>query len=889
MRSEFNQYTTNYISGVMSLRMPQKESLEILEDIVNSTNPTKNMDLHPALEIVHSKYPICSNFERNFMSLTFALATGVGKTRLMGAFIAYLYTNHNIKNFFVVAPNTTIYDKLKSDLSDGNSDKYVFKGLGCFKDNPPEIIKDDDYRDRSMPLFTNSARIFIFNIDKFNREETNMRRVIETIGDSFYQYLSSLDDLVLIMDESHHYRAARGLEALNALNPLLGLELTATPFVTNGSRQTPFKNVVYDYPIAKAIAAGYVRTPYAMTRANFESFNFGDEQLDKLMLTDGINYHERIKLELRQYAINNSTPYVTIPKVKPFVLIVCKDTNHATTIHNYICSDEFKDGYYKDKTIMIHSRQARTESDENTRLLLAVEDPENPVEIVIHVNKLKEGWDVNNLYTIIPLRTATSKILREQMVGRGLRLPYGKRTGEKYIDAVMLTAHDKFDDIVNDAEQEDSIFKRENLIKVEEINAPKSVYAQLALNLDPDTNLENAYQYTNIPESEETDNLIKTADNMLQQEVIKHINSSPGHTVSPSDEHCIVAAVAEKLAKSEDLAVTFSRNENPFTEWMVERTREVSHATREKFIPIPEIRYTEMGAEECYFKDFDIDMTDFNHVPVENEVLIQRLGNQRDREIVEGDRIDFEACNPLTAIIDELKEKPEVNYEKDSKLLIKLVQQVCKHYADRYNSNGLRNIVMMYKLEISDRIYNQMMRNFYQAEGLWQEEIVSVRKYNLPQDYRGDEIVDLFDGEYTGNIRSVVFQGIKKGVFYAAKFDSEPELILARILENDNSVCNWFKPKMDEFNIKYNNNHKYNPDFVVETDNTIFLVEVKGENMLHDANVIAKKDSGVRYCRLASAWGEANGYKKWRYLFIPAGEIRASSTFLQLARRFENL
>lgn len=59
---------------------------------------------------------------------------------------------------------------------------------------------------------------------------------------------------------------------------------------------------------------------------------------------------------------------------------------------------------------------------------------------MIHVNMLKEGWDVNNLYTIVPLRTAASKILREQMVGRGLRLPYGERTGDRDVDAVMLTA-----------------------------------------------------------------------------------------------------------------------------------------------------------------------------------------------------------------------------------------------------------------------------------------------------------------------------------------------------------------------------------------------------------------------------------------------------------------
>ena len=101
------QYTTDYISGVMSLRKPQEKSLKILEDIMNSINVKKGMNLKAALGGVHAMFPICSDFERDFMSLTFALATGVGKTRLMGAFIAYLYTNHNIRNFFVVAPVTT--------------------------------------------------------------------------------------------------------------------------------------------------------------------------------------------------------------------------------------------------------------------------------------------------------------------------------------------------------------------------------------------------------------------------------------------------------------------------------------------------------------------------------------------------------------------------------------------------------------------------------------------------------------------------------------------------------------------------------------------------------------------------------------------------------------
>ena len=466
MNNRFSQYTTDYISGVMSLRKPQEKSLKILEEIMTSINIKKGMNLKVALGRVHALYPICSDFERDFMSLTFALATGVGKTRLMGAFIAYLYTQHDVKNFFVVAPNTTIYEKLKKDLSDQSNPKYVFKGLGCFH-TAPQIITDDDYKSRQISLFESDIRIFVFNIDKFNKEESNMKKINEFIGDSFFQYLANLPDLVLIMDESHHYRAKKGMEAINELNPLLGLELTATPIVTSDSKQEPFKNVVYKYPLSKAIEDGYTRTPFAGTRSDINFYNFGEEELDKIMLLDGLKLHERAKMELEAYALNNSTDEQEVRKVKPFMMVVCEDTDHAKWVEKYIKSDEFEGGAYRNKTIIVHSKQKGAESEANTKLLLEVENHDNPVEIVIHVNMLKEGWDVNNLYTIVPLRTAASKVLREQMVGRGLRLPYGKRTGNEIVDAVYLTAHDKFQDIINEAQKGDSIFKAGNIIKVE--------------------------------------------------------------------------------------------------------------------------------------------------------------------------------------------------------------------------------------------------------------------------------------------------------------------------------------------------------------------------------------------------------------------------------------
>ena len=883
MSNDFPLYTTDYISGVMSLRKPQTQSLKILEEITNAVQLRKGMNLKAALGAVHAMYPICSDFERDFMSLTFALATGVGKTRLMGAFIAYLYTQHHIRNFFVVAPNTTIFEKLKKDLSDNNSAKYVFKGLGCFS-TPPQIITDDDYREKTLSLFESDVHIFVYNIDKFNKEGANMKKVNELIGDSFYQALSDLPDLVLIMDESHHYRAEKGAQALNELHPLLGLELTATPLVTKGNKQVPFKNVVYEYPLSKAIEDGYTRTPYAVTRSDIDFYNFGDEQLDKMMLLDGITCHESTKRKLEVYAANHGKPVV-----KPFMLAVCKDTDHATWVEQFVKSDEFRSGAYRNKTIIVHSKQKGAETEANTRLLLDVENPKNPVEIVIHVNMLKEGWDVNNLYTIVPLRTAASKILREQMVGRGLRLPYGERTGDRDVDAVMLTAHDKFNDILAEAQRGDSIFKAGNVIKAEEIVPEQVTTTQLSFDMPSNESHDEAYSFTQIERTEQTDAVISRAQTLIRQEVSRSIQTDPEHTVTPQTAQKIVDTVAAQLSVDKDLGVTFHENEMPLAAWMLYQTEQTHIAAKAKFIPIPRIKITDAGVEEYVFVDFDLDVSAFNHVPIRNELLIQNLEDMADRQRIKGDAIDFEGYNPKKVILDELRKKPEIDYEKCSALLFKMISRLCDHYTANHGENGMRNIVMMYKRDIANKLYAQMMQHFYCKNGFLQEEVVGTREYNLQQTYSWREKVGLFES-FTEDIRNVLFTGIQKGVFSEAKFHSKDgELTLARVMETDSDVINWLRPHPREFNITYNHGHAYEPDFVVETEDIIYLVEVKGEDKLNDPDVIAKKERGIQYCAVASRWGKANGYKEWQYLFIPAGQIRSSSTFALLAERFKEL
>lgn len=238
-----NQHV-NTICNRLSLRPPQRDSLEILARVCEIISLEKDGDTAQALETIKTEFPTVEDFDRDFPSLCFAIATGVGKTRLMGAFVSYLYLAEGVRNFFVLAPNLTIYDKLIADFTP-NTPKYVFQGISEFAVNPPEIITGDNYesgrgiRRGSLPGMEDwfgDLHINIFNISKINSEVRGgrtplIKRLSEYLGQSYFEYLSGLDDLVILMDESHRYRASAGVRAINELNPILGLELTATPQV----------------------------------------------------------------------------------------------------------------------------------------------------------------------------------------------------------------------------------------------------------------------------------------------------------------------------------------------------------------------------------------------------------------------------------------------------------------------------------------------------------------------------------------------------------------------------------------------------------------------------------------------------------------------------------
>jgi type III restriction enzyme len=872
------------IAHRLSLRDPQRESLEILDQVCDLLPLAKDTDPAAALEAIRGVFPSVTDFERDFASLCFALATGVGKTRLMGAFIAYLNQAWNIRHFFVLAPNLTIYSKLIADFTPA-SPKYVFQGIADFAIQSPEIITGDNYESgrgiRSADLFGETGvHINIFNISKINAEvrggaSPRIKRLSEYIGESYFDYLSQLDDLVLLMDESHRYRGKAGMRAINELKPILGLELTATPQVEGAGRSTDFKNVIYSYPLASALRDGFVKEPAVATRENFRAENYDEEGLEQLKLEDGVRIHEHTKVQLDIYARDTGRP-----RVKPFMLVVAKDTGHAGDLVTRIEADKFFDGRYKGRVITVHSNQSGEERDETVQQLLSVEDPENKTEIVVHVNMLKEGWDVTNLYTIVPLRAANSKTLVEQSIGRGLRLPYGKRTGVPDVDRLTIVSHDRFQEIVDHANDPNSIIRTGVVIgrdipdkPTQAVTIPPTLHSILGI-APAGGGLATAGPTPAQPALFATDREREIAAATLDviRQDFERLKRS-GDLKAPEVQQKLVTMVREAIrpVQGELAGVTEPLDVSA----IVEKT---TAAFVEQTIDIPRIAVVPTGEVTAGYEDFDLDCANLRYPPVARDLLIQRLTDNQRFRIVSGDGVVQEA-RPEDYIVRGLIDKDDISYDDHAPLLYKLAGQLVRHLRSYLPAeDDVLNVLQYHQNELVRLVHTQMNQHYIEKATEYQVSAPKGFQTLTPgsaeieagrgtQDFRqpvGDPLL----------IRSMIFGGFRKCLYSAEKFDSDSERRFATILEDDPDVLKWLKPRRDVLRIHYTEEDTYLPDFIVETAGERLLCEIKRASETDDPIVQKKTKAATLWCSRASTVSD----KPWRYVLVPHDQVQINRT-----------
>ena len=889
--------TLNAVAGRLSLRAPQTLSLERLAQALEAAPAMlqRERDLAAVLATLKAEFPTLNDFEREFPSLCFALATGVGKTRLMGAFISYLHLTYGVRNFFVLAPNLTIYEKLKTDFTP-NTPKYVFKGIAEFATNAPMVITGDDYdqRDVASGSLLGQVRINVFNISKVNAEvrggkEPRIKRMREVLGDSYFNHLANLPDLVLLMDESHRYRASAGVRAINELRPVFGLELTATPFVESSRGPVPFRNVVVDYPLARAMEDGFVKEPAVVTQRNFDASRHTPDELEKIKLEDGVRLHEVTKVELRTHARAQG-----VKLVKPFMLVIARDTMHAAKLVELVESDAFHGGRYRGKVIQVDSSKSGADEEEMIRRLLAVESVDEPTEIVVHVNMLKEGWDVTNLYTIVPLRAANARTLIEQSIGRGLRLPYGARTGVEAVDRLNIVAHDRFQEIIDEANKAGSVIKLKQVIldPATEPHRPQSVVVNPALKAvlgleasaagdesSPNGAVASTALFTGQAERE----IARVAMQVIgrYETQCEQVPSSKA-LLLPEVQQQIVAQVKAQLPLRQqtllpdepdiDLAQVVAKTTDAF----------VKHT-----IDIPRITVVPRGDVTTGFHPFTVDLGALHLQPGEREIVGQML--RTSEQFTVAAESGLEEARLEDYIVHALVDFDDIDYFSHADLLYDLARQVVKHLQSYLGESEVRNVLNHNRRLIAQELHAQMQAHFWERATAYDVQISRGFTELRPSVYTllpGQSVRDVRSTvEEPSRIRQMLFGGFQRCLYGVQKFESGTERRLALILERDS--LRWFRPANGQFQIYYklgSTQPEYVPDFVAETDEAILMIETKARDDVKSPEVLAKAEAAAQWCAHASSFCKSIGGKPWTYLLLPHDQISEAARLTDLLR-----
>ena len=255
---------------------------------------------------------------------------------------------------------------------------------------------------------------------------------------------------------------------------------------------------------------------------------------------------------------------------------------------------------------------------------------------------------------------------------------------------------------------------------------------------------------------------------------------------------------------NEDIGKRFNDNTDlqKVVEAMFVVNNNIVEKVQETEMYIPKLKTEFLGNEVYVIQDFDLDLSKFNYVPIENEVLIKNMLNSLDDVIViKNGVIDFNTIKPEKYLVDEIRDIGEIDDEKCPELIQKIVMQFLNYYRSKYSEEQVRNICIMYKMDIVNKFKEQLLKHLgIKYEGLI--ETVSgietlIRNYAI--DYSNE--VKNISMEPDINISSIAYEGAKKSVTNMFKFDSNPERLFALACDNSPEVVRWLRPAPKQFNI----------------------------------------------------------------------------------------
>ncbi|MDZ7402228.1 MAG: DEAD/DEAH box helicase family protein [candidate division KSB1 bacterium] len=407
----------------------------------------------------------------DFARFCIKMATGSGKTKVMSLAIAWQYFNavreddqQYAKTFLIIAPNVIVFERLKTDFESGR----IFRIDPVFPKHF-SLMWDMEFYMRGDPERASSiGALYLTNIQQFYERESLSRNdepeiMTAVLGSKpqtqkieitdFDQRIAKREGLLLVVnDEAHHTHDEQNewnnvIRRLHADRPLAAqLDFSATPRYSKGAL---FSWTISDYPLKQAIIDGIVKRPLkGISRVEEAKSDIATVRYKAFLIASverWKEYNEQLKFLHR----------------KPVLFIMMNTTEEAEDVADWL-RQRYPEEFAGDKTLVIHTDRSgeisKKDLDKARKVAREVDSEESPVNAIVSVLMLREGWDVRNVTVVVGLRpyTAKANILPEQTIGRGLRLMFRDLSSD-YQERVDIIGNKAFLSFVEDLEKIENI------------------------------------------------------------------------------------------------------------------------------------------------------------------------------------------------------------------------------------------------------------------------------------------------------------------------------------------------------------------------------------------------------------------------------------------------
>lgn len=758
-------------------------------------------------------------------------ATGVGKTYVLTGAMEMLAAAYGVRDFAVITPGRTILDKTRDNFTPGHPKSLL--GPMSFD---PVVITAENFNTAAMRAAMEDVsriKIYLFTVQSLTKPGTKQGKKThefqEGIGGRFYEHLQGVGDLVVFADEHHCYYGPAFSKAVRDLHPWALVGLTATP-----DAKTPDDQIIFRYPLAAAIADELVKTPVIVGRK--------DDRTDPFTkLSDGATL-----LQAKAEALAGYTEARNLSPVNPVMLVVAGDTAEADEYGSILRSEEFFGGQYADAVLVVHSKAP----DEALAELDKIEDPASPVRIVISVGMLKEGWDVRNVYVIASMRASVSKVLTEQTLGRGMRLPFGRYTEHELLDTLEVVAHERYEDLLRKAGVLNQAFVDYRTRAVLRTNSKGEAVVVTESTEQPGPKI--------IP-----------TETPLPSGVAA---PGPGASQQTDEPGLSVRSVDDRKAEAGKAALKLRQP--------VARRADVGPIT------VPVLRMTAVAApfsladitETDPFRKLGASLASDPEAELSRTLVSARVETGPDgmRRTVTVTRAaaDKVRSTPTLFPLDDLRRQlaevvlasPAVPARKNQRaalapLLDAFFEGLGPKAAEVLSAHLGRAGARLVRL-VEDEQRRSMAKPTY-------DQVVDLRAFEPTRSTDREVSPDRF-GTFA---RSAAYNSWKRSLYAVEWFDSRPERDVANALDEAGDVACWVRLHIGELPILWNSEgRQYNPDFlVIEADGTHWVVEVKSDKDLGSDEVQAKRQAARRWASHVNA--DERVSETWRYLLLSESDI----------------